>query len=109
MSATMKRTPQGDRNTISTCAGEQTVPGAIHLPLSSMLDQHPSTSVVKLKPKEDLVPVLKAAVPSSLASKTVVVFCEDGVASCMAALGLHEMGVEKWAVLDGGLQAWRRA
>lgn len=40
---------------------------------------------------------------------TVVVFCNEGYASSLAAAALQELGLHRATDLDGGFQAWRAA
>ena len=39
----------------------------------------------------------------------IVLFCDEGYASSLAAAGLRELGLRRATDLDGGFQAWRRA
>ena len=39
----------------------------------------------------------------------VIVLCNEGYASSLAAAGLQELGFARATDLDGGFQAWRRA
>lgn len=39
----------------------------------------------------------------------VVIFCNDGYASSLAAHSLQQLGLERATDLDGGYRAWRRA
>jgi rhodanese-related sulfurtransferase len=39
----------------------------------------------------------------------VVLVCDEGYASSLAAAGLRELGLRRATDLDGGFQAWRRA
>ncbi|MFE1765463.1 rhodanese-like domain-containing protein [Streptomyces angustmyceticus] len=39
----------------------------------------------------------------------VVVICNEGYASTLAALSLRELGLHRTTDLDGGFQAWRNA
>ncbi len=40
---------------------------------------------------------------------TVVVFCNEGYASSLAAAALQDLGLHRATDLDGGFQAWRAA
>ena len=39
----------------------------------------------------------------------IVLFCDEGYASSLAAAGLRELGLRRATDLDGGFQAWLRA
>ncbi|GAA3788768.1 rhodanese-like domain-containing protein [Streptomyces chiangmaiensis] len=41
--------------------------------------------------------------------RTVVVVCNEGYASSLAAVSLRQLGLHRATDLDGGFQAWRRA
>ncbi len=41
--------------------------------------------------------------------QTVVLVCDEGYASSLAAATLREVGMRRATDLDGGYQAWRRA
>lgn len=43
------------------------------------------------------------------APRRVVVLCDEGYASSLAARSLHELGLREATDLDGGFQAWRAA
>ncbi len=43
------------------------------------------------------------------ADQRVIVFCDAGYASSLAAAGLQELGFVRVTDLDGGFQAWREA
>jgi rhodanese-related sulfurtransferase len=43
------------------------------------------------------------------ADRTVVLFCNDGYASSLAAVVLRDLGLVHATDLDGGYRAWRRA
>jgi rhodanese-related sulfurtransferase len=40
--------------------------------------------------------------------QTIVLVCDEGYASSLAAAGLHELGLRRATDLDGGFQAWRQ-
>ena len=42
-------------------------------------------------------------------AQTVVVICDEGYASSLAAAGLQAVGLRNATDLDGGYQAWRAA
>ena len=41
--------------------------------------------------------------------QTVIVFCDEGYASSLAAASLQAVGLPRATDLDGGYQAWRAA
>lgn len=50
-----------------------------------------------------------AEVDDGLYERAVVVICDEGYASSLAAATLRTMGLERATDLDGGFQAWRAA
>ena len=56
-----------------------------------------------------LAPASAHRIPEIDASKTVILFCDEGYASSLAAATLQELGLLHATDLDGGFQAWKRA
>jgi rhodanese-related sulfurtransferase len=46
---------------------------------------------------------------AALAGKAVILFCDEGYASSLAAATLQDLGVRGATDLDGGFRAWRAA
>lgn len=46
-------------------------------------------------------------IPGAAADRRVIVVCNEGYASSLAAAGLRELGVERATDLVGGYRAWR--
>jgi rhodanese-related sulfurtransferase len=42
-------------------------------------------------------------------AQVVIIFCDEGYASSLAAASLQQLGLRNATDLDGGFQAWRRA
>jgi rhodanese-related sulfurtransferase len=42
-------------------------------------------------------------------ARTLIVMCDEGYQSSLAAAALHELGLARATDLDGGFQAWRAA
>ena len=49
---------------------------------------------------------LVAADPPDRADRRIVLVCNEGYASSLAAAGLHDLGLTNATDLDGGVQAW---
>jgi rhodanese-related sulfurtransferase len=56
-----------------------------------------------------LDPACEARLPIASYDLPVVVFCNEGYASSLAAAALHDIGVTKATDLDGGFRAWKAA
>ena len=56
-----------------------------------------------------LAPASAHRIPGVDAGTTVILFCDEGYASSLAAATLHELGLPGATDLDGGFQAWKRA
>jgi rhodanese-related sulfurtransferase len=56
-----------------------------------------------------LDPTSQARLPIASYDLPVVVFCNEGYASSLAAAALQDIGVTKATDLDGGFHAWRAA
>ena len=56
-----------------------------------------------------LAPASDVRIPEVDEHKTVILFCDEGYASSLAAATLQELGLPHATDLDGGFQAWKRA
>jgi rhodanese-related sulfurtransferase len=55
-----------------------------------------------------LAPESDDRIPEVDADKTVILFCDEGYASSLAAATLQELGLPRATDLIGGFQAWKR-
>lgn len=55
-----------------------------------------------------LDPTSSAAIPEASADRWVIVVCNEGYASSLAATVLQDLGLTRATDLDGGYRAWRR-
>jgi rhodanese-related sulfurtransferase len=56
-----------------------------------------------------LDPTSEARVPETAPDRQVVVFCNEGYASSLAAVSLRDLGIEAATDMIGGYRAWRDA
>lgn len=56
-----------------------------------------------------LDPACQSRLPIAAYDLPVVVFCNEGYASSLAAVALQEIGVTRATDLDGGFRAWKAA
>lgn len=56
-----------------------------------------------------LDPTSDAAIPEAAADRRVIVMCQEGYSSSLAADALRQVGVHRAADLDGGFAAWKQA
>ena len=56
-----------------------------------------------------LDPTSAARIPEAAPELCVVIVCNEGYASSLAAAGLHEVGVSRATDLEAGFRAWRAA
>jgi rhodanese-related sulfurtransferase len=56
-----------------------------------------------------LDPTSEACLPEAAAGRQVVLFCNEGYASSLAAVSLQDLGVSRATDLVGGYRAWRAA
>jgi rhodanese-related sulfurtransferase len=75
-------------------AADGVIPGALHLPLNSLEWRLDPTSTYR--------------VPEARDGVRVILFCNEGYCSSLAALRLRDLGVDATDI-DGGFQAWRGA
>ena len=75
---------------------EGVIPGALHVPLSVLFWRADPDS----PNRNDHIGSL---------DRELVVFCNDGYSSSLAAATLQELGFERATDLDGGFRAWRAA
>jgi rhodanese-related sulfurtransferase len=54
-------------------------------------------------------PARLPAVDATYYERPVIVFCDEGYASSLAAVSLQDLGLEGATDLDGGFQAWKAA
>jgi rhodanese-related sulfurtransferase len=54
-----------------------------------------------------LDPTSPDAIPEADASRRVIIFCNEGYASSLAAATLRELGLARATDLDGGYRGWR--
>jgi rhodanese-related sulfurtransferase len=55
-----------------------------------------------------LDPTSPDSIPGAEASRRVIVFCNEGYASSLAAYSLRQLGLVRATDLEGGYRAWRR-
>jgi rhodanese-related sulfurtransferase len=55
-----------------------------------------------------LAPTSDHRIPEIDEGKTVILFCDEGYASSLAAATLQELGLPRATDLIGGFQAWKR-
>jgi len=75
------------------CAGEGTIPGAMHVPLSVLewrVDPDSGSQDPALAGKED----------------QLILICREGYSSSLAAIRLHELRLVKTMDVIGGFAAW---
>lgn len=75
---------------------EGVIPGALHVPLSVLFWRADPDSLNRNERIGSL-------------DRELVVFCNDGYASSLAAATLQELGFERATDLDGGFRAWSAA
>jgi rhodanese-related sulfurtransferase len=56
-----------------------------------------------------LDPTSADAIPEAAADRQVIIVCNEGYASSLAANTLRELGLTRVSDLDGGYRAWRAA
>ncbi|HVM09851.1 MAG TPA: rhodanese-like domain-containing protein [Acidimicrobiales bacterium] len=71
------------------------IPGSVHIPRGMLEFRADTTSPYHLEPLDP--------------SKRVILHCASGGRSALAAQTLQEMGYERIAHLDGGINAWKEA
>lgn len=71
------------------------IPGSVHVPRGMLEFRADTTSPYHLEPLDP--------------SKRVILHCASGGRSALAARTLQEMGYERVAHLDGGINAWKEA
>lgn len=71
------------------------IPGAVHIPRGMLEFRADTTSPYHLEPLDP--------------SRRVILHCASGGRSALAAQTLQEMGYDRVAHLDGGMNAWREA
>jgi rhodanese-related sulfurtransferase len=76
-------------------AGEGELPGAV--------------AIERIQLEWRLDPTSGAAIDGAAADRRVIVVCNDGYASSLAAADLRELGLSRATDLVGGYRAWRRA
>jgi rhodanese-related sulfurtransferase len=70
----------------------------------------PGTTIMSLNHLEwRLDPTSDSRIPEAAADLEVILLCDEGYCSSLAAARLHELGVERATDVIGGFRAWRAA
>ncbi|KAG7354477.1 thiosulfate sulfurtransferase [Nitzschia inconspicua] len=91
----------------SSFATKGHIPGAIHIPYSSLTQEG---STIKLKTKEEIVNILKDRMGidkyERLANEPVLLTCGSAVSVCHLALAFEELGFVEPMIYDGSWNEW---